>query len=289
MVATSHATAAQSRTPEDVRIEPRNMKFDIDALLASDWHSNDPFKTAYFNALSIMFPLGEKAFIDAVNAFRDEVTDPKLKEEIRGFVAQESIHSREHHLYNKRLCAARGYDLALMEKRISDKIEWSEKNLPKLAKLYGTVAYEHYTAIMADGLMQRPAIMSGAAAPMAAMWRWHAVEEAEHKAVAFDVLAAVGCSTRIRRQTMFFVTLEFVRNARFNINHMLKTDGYSFTQRLRIWAGGLKWLFGKEGILRGLGGPLMSYMSADFHPWQHDNRALLESTKRELGPEPSFA
>ncbi|MEQ9519391.1 MAG: metal-dependent hydrolase [Parvibaculum sp.] len=289
MVTTSIAPSLQSRTPADVQIEPRNMQFDIDELLATDWHSNDPFKTAYFNALSIMFPLGEKAFIDAVNAFRDQVSDPKLAQEIRGFVAQESIHSREHHIYNKRLCAARGYDLARMEKRIADKIAWSEKNLPKLAKLYGTVAYEHYTAIMADALMQRPQIMDGAAAPMAAMWRWHAIEEAEHKAVAFDVLAAVGCTTKIRRQTMFFVTLEFVRNTRFNINHMLKADGYSFTERMRIWAGGLKWLFGSEGILRGLGGPLMHYMANDFHPWQHDNRALLESVKQELGPEPSFA
>lgn len=279
----------QSKTPSDVQIEPRNMNFEIEKLLATDWHSGDPFKTAYFNALSIMFPLGEKAFIDAVNAFRGDVSDPKLLEEIRGFVGQESIHAREHQVYNKTLCDARGYDLAAMESRISTKIEWSDKNLPKIAKLYGTVGYEHYTAIMANATMSKPEILEGVPAPMAAMWRWHAIEEAEHKAVAFDVLQAVGGTTKQRRQAMFFVTLEFVRNTRFNVNHMLKADGYSFAQRVRLWTGGMMWLFGKQGILRGLGRPLRDFFAADFHPWQHDNRALLSATKEQIGDGQVFA
>lgn len=265
------------------------MNFEIDALLATDWHSNDPFKTAFFNALSIMFPLGEKAFIDSVNAYRGEITDAKLQEDIRGFVGQEAIHAREHQAYNQRLCSLRGYDLAVMEKRISSKIEWADKNLPKIAQLYGTVGYEHYTAIMADATMRKPDILKGAAAPMAAMWRWHAIEEAEHKAVAFDVLQAVGGTVGQRRQAMFFVTLEFVRNARFNINHMLKANGYSYFERLRLWAGGLKWLFGKQGILRDLGGPLRHFFAADFHPWQHDNRALLAATKEQMDDGRVFA
>lgn len=279
----------QSKTPSDVHIEPRNMNFEIEQLLATDWHSGDPFKTAFFNALSIMFPLGEKAFIDAVNAFRGQVSDPKLLEEIRGFVGQESIHAREHQTYNKRLCDSRGYDLAAMEARISSKIEWSNENLPKIAQLYGTVGYEHYTAIMANATMSKPEILEGAPAPMAAMWRWHAIEEAEHKAVAFDVLQAVGGTTKLRRQAMFFVTLEFVRNTRFNINHMLKADGYSFMQRLGLWAGGMRWLFGTQGILRGLGRPLRDFFAADFHPWQHDNRALLSATKEQIGDGHVFA
>ncbi|MDO9125370.1 MAG: metal-dependent hydrolase, partial [Parvibaculum sp.] len=81
-----------SRTPENVEIVPRNRQFNIDETLATNWHSNDPFRTAFFDAMSILFPLGEQFFIDSVKAFRDRIDDPELQRRIRGFTAQESVH-----------------------------------------------------------------------------------------------------------------------------------------------------------------------------------------------------
>ena len=69
---------SSSATPVKISIKPRHPQFDLRAALASDWHSSDPFKTAFFNALSLTFPVGEKFFIDSVRAFEHRIDDPKL-------------------------------------------------------------------------------------------------------------------------------------------------------------------------------------------------------------------
>ncbi len=102
-----------SLTPADVEVLPRNREYDIARSLQRDWFDNHPFKTAWFNAMSITFPLGEKFFIDSVRHFSDQIDDPKLNEEIRGFCGQEGFHRREHQRYNETLCRLRGYDLVI--------------------------------------------------------------------------------------------------------------------------------------------------------------------------------
>src|SRR5690606_23134029 len=108
-----------SRTPQDVEIVPRNRPFNIEEALATHWHSGDPFKTAFFDALSILFPLGEQFFIDSVKAFRGKFDDPELERRVRGFMAQESVHRREHQRYNEALCRARGVSLKKMERAVN--------------------------------------------------------------------------------------------------------------------------------------------------------------------------
>lgn len=271
-----------STTPTDVDMTPRNMTFDFENALSGDWHSNDPFKTAFFNAMSILFPIGEKHFIDSVAKFKDRVTDEKLLAEVRKFTIQEAMHTREHRKFNQRLCQLRGYDLGLMEARLTADQDRLKKELPPIVGLYSTVAYEHFTAIMADRLLRDPRILEGADPALAPMWRWHAYEETEHKAVAFDVLVVAGGTHDARKKTMRLVTLRFAQHMIFNINHMLKCDGHSFFQRLKLWAGGLKWLFGREGFLRSLKSDFLDYFNADFHPWQHDNRELLTNFEKEI-------
>lgn len=273
---------ALSTTPADVDMTPRNMKFDLEDTLGRDWHSNDPFKTAFFNAMSILFPIGEKHFIDSVAKFKDRVTDEKLLAEVRKFTIQEAMHTREHRKFNQSLCQLRGYDLDAMEARLTGDQDRLEKELPAIVGLYSTVAYEHFTAIMADRMLRDTRILEGADPALASMWRWHAYEETEHKAVAFDVLTNAGGTHDARKKTMRLVTLRFGQHMLFNINHMLKTDGYSFFQRLKIWSGGIRWLFGREGFLRSLKSEYFDYYKADFHPWQHDNRELLVSFEKEI-------
>src|SRR3546814_18415375 len=101
------ASNQASRTPDDISITPRNLQFDVEPL-ARDWHGGDAFKTAFYNALSIMFPIGEQHFIDSVKYYRDRITDPALAADVRGFTAQESIPRREHQTYNETLSATTG-------------------------------------------------------------------------------------------------------------------------------------------------------------------------------------
>ena len=138
----------QSGTPENVAIKPRNRHHEIADALSRDWFDNNEFITAWHNALSITFPLGEKFFIDSVRHFADQIEDEKLRAEIRQFCGQEGFHRREHELYNKTLCDARGYDLELLEGRVARRIGEARARFDPLTQLSITVALEHITAVM---------------------------------------------------------------------------------------------------------------------------------------------
>ena len=77
-----------SSTPLGVSVKPRSLRFDGSEELKTLWHSDDAFRTAFFNALSLQFPDGEQQFINAVRLYQDRVDDPKLKAEIRGFMGK---------------------------------------------------------------------------------------------------------------------------------------------------------------------------------------------------------
>lgn len=270
--------AHASHTPADVTIVPRNLNFDVDPL-STDWHGGDAFKTAFFNALSIMFPIGEQHFIDSVKHYRSRITDPKLAEDVRGFTAQESIHRREHQKYNETLCASRGYPLDKLEEPIRRRQAWALKRLPPISHLASTVAYEHWTAMLANSLLSKPEGLREAHPEMAALWRWHAIEESEHKAVAFDVYRAVGGTVRLRRWLMLVVTVQFFWDTFRHMYIMLRDYQGS---RFKLWTNGLRYLFGKDGPYNGLARPYFDYFRADFHPWDHDNREIVAEVAREL-------
>ncbi|MCF3995899.1 metal-dependent hydrolase, partial [Pseudomonas aeruginosa] len=89
-----------STTPEGLEIRPRHLDFDLPDPMPRHWHSGDAFKTHMFNAMSVLFPDGERFFIDSVRHYRERVEDPALKQQIRGFIGQEGHHSREHLVYS---------------------------------------------------------------------------------------------------------------------------------------------------------------------------------------------
>ncbi len=268
-----------SHTPDDVAIEARNIDFNVEKALATDWHGGDPFRTAFYNALSIMFPVGEQHFIDSVKHYRDRISDPALNAHVRGFTAQESIHRREHQKYNEALCASRGYSLEKLEAPIRKRIALAQKHMPPIVHLGATVAYEHWTAILADAVLRRPETFDGAEPEMARLWRWHAIEESEHKAVAFDVYQAVGGTVGLRRRLMLIVTVQFFLDGIRHMRLMLKDHKGS---KVKLWLGGLRFLRSKESPLYGLGRPWRDFFRRDFHPWNHDNRAVVATVMRSL-------
>ncbi|MGO1750245.1 MAG: metal-dependent hydrolase [Marinobacter sp.] len=270
-----------SSTPQGVSVKPRPLHFDGNEELKTLWHSDDAFRTAFFNALSLQFPDGEQQFINAVRLYQDRVDDPKLKAEIRGFIGQEALHSREHKAYNEAL-KARGYDVERLDRRFRKHMEWVGKLSPS-RQLAGTCGAEHYTAVLANAILSHPEWLEGATPVMAKLWRWHAIEETEHKSVAFDVYRECVGNERLRRIIFLFVTWNFFKYTFLNTCSLLKTDGKLWS--LRTWIGGLSFLWGKPGILRRCMPDFLVYFRKGFHPWQQDNRALLEKNLRELDPE----
>jgi predicted metal-dependent hydrolase len=274
-------TSRQSRSPAALAFGPRRAEFDLATALAGDWHGGSAFRTAYFNAMSMLFPLGEKFFIDTVRYYQHEVEDPKLLEEIAAFRAQEATHRRQHQKYNDMLCKERGYDLERFERPLRDRMAWAYRTFSARRRLAGTVANEHLTAIMANDMLLHDDAFSGADPNVAALWLWHGIEETEHKAVAFDVFIAAGGTVRERRQALMMNTFFFFKDTFRNLCIMLKHDGKLWS--LSEWLDGFEFLFIRPGILRRVFFAYLGFYRKNFHPWQHDNRELIANWEKSYG------
>jgi len=259
-------------TPPDLQIRPRRLDLKPPDPLPRHWLAGDPFKTHFFNSMSVLFPDGEHFFIDSVRLFRDQIQDPTLKEHIRGFIGQEGHHSREHLEYSQRLRDL-GYDVDWMEARVLRRIRFVQKNFSPERQLAGTVAMEHFTAIMADAVLRNPQWMAGAIPEMQTLWRWHALEETEHKSVAFDVYMQVCGDRKLLRRAMRQSTFFFLKDVTQGMWHMLRRDGQL---NAKVMIGGMRWLWGREGFFRLLLRDYRDYYNDDFHPWQHDNQDMLK-------------
>lgn len=275
---------ARSRTtPQDIRIEKRNLKFGRDVPMPRWWHGNDAGRTAFYNALSSTFPVGEKFFMTAVRHYRDDV-DETLREQIDDFIYQESMHTREHIVFNQQAQKA-GYDIAPLERRARGTIDWA-KTRPMIQQLAATCALEHFTATLAHDLLKDPAHLEGASVEPGKLWRWHAIEEIEHKAVAFDTYrVATRKLSPFRRWlkrslVMAATTMRFHYVIFSNTADLLAQDGKN---DVRTWASLLGYLYGKPGVMRKLLAEVFIYMKPGFHPWQVDDRHLLIKAQTSLG------
>ncbi|MET0308086.1 MAG: metal-dependent hydrolase [Sphingomonas sp.] len=266
---------AKAKTPADLTITPRDRRFGRDTAQSRWWFGGDPVATAFHNALSITFPKGEAFFIESVKAFRDGAP-PRLEAEIRAFTQQEVMHSREHVAFNKRVVDA-GYDLGPLE-HVVDEILAIVRARPPIVNLAATMALEHYTAILASLILRDERYFAGAEPEQAAMWRWHAIEELEHKGVAYDTWlhATQGWSRwkrwRLKSVMMTLVTLNFWRKRIQGTLELLRQDG--ITGWRAGW--GVTWyLLGNPGLLRRIAPAWAAYYLPGFHPWNHDDRALI--------------
>lgn len=274
-------SSIQSRSPDALSFSPRRPTFDLAKALAGDWHGGCAFKTAYFNAMSMLFPLGEKFFIDSVRAFRKQIGDPKLLDEITAFQGQEATHRMQHQTYNELLCEQRGYDLDRFERPVRNRMAWAYRNMSARRRLAGTVANEHITAIMANDMLAHKDSFIDANPNVAAMWQWHGIEETEHKAVAFDVFIAVGGTVRERREALVLNTFFFFKDTLRNLCIMLNHERKLWS--LREWLRGFMYLFVRPGVLRRVFFAYLNFYRKDFHPWQHDNRILIDEWQQDYG------
>jgi hypothetical protein len=268
---------SRSLTPADLAITPRDRRFgrNPETVQQRWWHGNDPFATAFYNALSLTFPQGEAFFVESVKAFRDGTPD-RLAHEIRAFTKQEVMHSREHVAFNRRVVDA-GYDVTRIEQTVAESLELT-KGRPPIANLIVTMALEHFTAIIAQQLLANRKHLAGADAESRQLWRWHAAEEIEHKGVAYDTfLHATRDWTRWRRWkvksvVMLKVTQQFATKRIAGMLDLLAQDGITGARAI---AGVLRYAFVSPGMFRRIAGAWLAWFLPGFHPWKHDDRALI--------------
>jgi len=252
------------------QISLRDISFDLARGDVCNWHSAGSGVSRFYNAMSLFFPKGEKFFINSVREHRKHVKEERLLSDVSGFMQQEAAHSREHRAYIGAMVAS-GYEVDTLDIRMFSKP--LEKVAPR-RRLAMTVAMEHFTASLAHQILSSGAIMRGDS-EFGALWRWHAVEEIEHKSVAFDVFTSaygrgVGayflrCSAAIQ------VTMGFMRRLFVNVARLAEQDGASW----RSWLALLRYLWVAPGLFRRMTPAFFVYFHPKFHPSNTDDRRLI--------------
>ena len=244
---------------------PRKVTFDVSSV-PRHWNAGDPVLTRFFDALSVHFPEGERFFIQSVRHFQDQVSDPKLRDDIRHFIRQEGQHGIVHDRFND-VMAGQGINVERTTANLRRFIRLTQKHLPKKYQLAMTAAFEHFTATLGEAMLKEHTDMFTEADPvMRAMFLWHGVEEVEHKAVAYDLyqnVAGGGYFTRASALVVGTLMVHLVVGPVF-VN-MLRIDGA--LRKPLVVLRGLNRLYGRHGILTGMLPEFLAWFRPGFHPW----------------------
>jgi predicted metal-dependent hydrolase len=231
-------------------------------------------------ALSSVFPDGEDFFVRSVRHYRSQITDPELKRQVAGFIGQEATHGREHRVFNDRL-AELGYPTKETEWITRKLLGLRSRLAPPSSNLAATAALEHFTATLAELLLTDEELRNlfGDEA-VRDLFLWHALEECEHKAVAFDVYKAIGGSERLRVWTMIGLRYGFVAGTALSIALAVARDPGA-REKGRLKASWKRFkrnpLFRREVWQR-----LKDYDRPDFHPDDRDTDALVAEWRERL-------
>lgn len=250
----------------------RRLLIDMEAPIEPLWCDGDAFRTAFLNALSMSFPVGEQFFIDAVRMGFQALPEDKqaaFRVEVQGFVGQEATHRRLHGLYNAHL-ARLGLENR-WEQRALERLKQFEQATDPRHPLAVTAAYEHFTAVFSNWLLQHPHWLGRRDTRLATLWLWHSAEETEHRCTVFSLYRALGGNDEWRLRWFRRVSLLFVLDALRQTVHNLRREGQLW--RWRTWAGAASFLFGRGGLVRCSFGPWRDYFRPGFHPQEHDATA----------------
>lgn len=271
-----------SSSNSKLTIEPRKVRFSYADIDRADFHGGNIVTSAFWAALSATFPAGEGEFIRSVKLFESQIEDSKLLEEVKDFSAQEAHHSLQHKLLNKQLVSV-GYPIEKIENFIDKKITERVEKWSAVKRLRRTVCAEHFTATMAHYALVHPESLDASPDVFKKMMLWHAIEEVEHKSVAFDVYVATdGDLAALRRHYAYFAFIEFPMNMWAITRFLIKEGGFSVTWKDRREFIGH--LFGKKGMYSSMRHLYFMFMKKGFHPWNHDDSELVNEWKDELSP-----
>lgn len=253
----------------------RNKQFKLDLSKSTTWHQAGKGVSQFFNAMSLFFPAGERYFIRSVRAYADK-TPPEMKEAVSAFIGQEAFHGREHEQLNA----------AIVDYRFSILLEqaliYLSEKLPPEYNLAATVALEHITSILAQGLLKDVKYMVDSDPEFRDLWLWHALEETEHKAVAFDLYESVVKNKVyayvLRCVTLVIASLIFAIAVCERYISLLRKENQL---TLKNVFATIQWLVWNPGVLVKTVPLWMSWFRPGFHPWDHDNSFEL-SKHRDL-------
>lgn len=258
----------QDRYHVDIEVR-RDLDFQLAEHMPRFWFGGNPVKTRMFDALSLSFPDGERYFISSVRLFRDQITDPDLKARVADFIKQEAQHGIAHDHMNQQMIE-QGMPMDQMIGFLKKRFDAMLKTRSPEYNIAITAASEHLTALMADCFYSKKATLAEVEPHVRALFAWHAIEEMEHRDVAYDVMQDVAQVPYYLRANALIITSMLMGTfTLYRTNMMLKADGFSRRERVKLLREGLSWAFGKDGILTAMKKPYLDWFRRDFHPSQH--------------------
>ena len=261
-------------------ITPRHMNFDTQNMNMSQFSIEDnALISTFFYTLSAMFPEGERFFIHSVRHYQKSIKDPKMVANIRGFIGQEAHHGRCHEDLNDAI-ENLGIPMSMVSNNMISRINMLKNQFGPERQLALTVAMEHFTASLAEFLLENPDVLDQAPKTIKQMLLWHAVEEIEHKSVAFDVFRDQVNNEWMRRRVMVIAMISlFSRIAIFQIRMLWKTK---HLPSIKEWIGATRFFWGKKGILRANIHSLSQFFQRDFHPEDIDQSELIKGWEKRF-------
>lgn len=190
----------------DRSVKTRRLAVDHSPPIPRHFVDGDILQSQIMAVLSGTFPKGEQFFVDSVRNFRDQIDDEELRRQVAGFIGQESMHGREHDRFNQVLCEL-GYPTRFVDTATGLAMGLVQRIAPKSVQLAVTAAAEHFTSVLAEQLLHDDTFGTQEIPDQVRnLFRWHALEECEHKAVAYDVYRDCVDSEVIRVATMQALT-----------------------------------------------------------------------------------
>lgn len=261
-----------------VGIPPRQLNFRLPDEPPRYPVANNATATTFIAVLSGFFPPGERFFMESVRHFRDQISDPHLKAQVSGFMGQEAIHGREHERLNAMLIG-QGIDVRVPERAVSIALKVLER-FPARQQLAFTTFMEHFTALVGEQFLTDEHFQSQGDQKMLQLWLWHAMEELEHKSVAFDVYEAIGNRRSERLLAFPMVTLVMLPALFGSWMYLLAKEGKLLDRR--DLAKGFGLMVGPRGLIGRIIPKMGLFARKDFHPDKKDTSALEAQWRERL-------
>ena len=275
-MSTVAAEKSYQNRPKAIGITVRRLQFNPQAI-RRHYFANSPVMSHLLTALSSTFPIGEQFFVHSVRNVRDKVKDENLQAQIAAFIGQEAMHSKAHAEFNA-AWRSEDYNLDRFQAWLARKDDYVKNLHPKI-QLAITCAFEHFTALLGGYILRHPEVLATLDEDAAKLWVWHAIEEIEHRAVAFDVYQAVYGDDKIRRMIMRSVTTGFASLTLYSATRLFLQDKKKSLPKVGGNIFGF-YLLGK--VFLQLAPEYLAYFKTDFHPSEIDYTKLICYWKQRL-------
>ncbi len=252
----------------------RRPDFTFDEEFEKHWLGGSAFKTHFLNSLTLIFPTGEKYFIRSINKVMNRIKSGRLKKDALQFIKQEAQHSHEHEKFFKVL-ERQGYEIKGLVETLDNLVtKYFEPFFSKESNLAITSGLEHITALLSEISLEEN-FLKDAPQKLQDLFNWHAAEEIEHRAVAFDVLSDVDESYQKR---IIGITVAYILMSAYagvSTVHLLNQDGLLFKKEtLKDFTS---MFFTDEKLFFKAVSIFFRYLDPDFHPDKQDIDELSHS------------